>query len=1455
MAFRKLYQINLESLFQNGTSCSNPTITWEKPDCINIRCELENGTVLKVEVPEDCDDGCIYVNIDCGAECGECEPHRLKICPCDTNNDCEECEKCVDNICVTKCPEGQFCSDDKCVECDDENPCDCNKVCVAGQCVCPANLPFEDDRGCCHDCADNGDCDICEYCTPDGCVPKECLCDPLTGNCVECYNSGHCTGPNECCVNNECDCCPGFKRNPDNGLCEPAGCETDGDCGPCSVCVDGDCVQLTCPEGYVFTGGTPCCSRKCNCDEPDCPTGQDCVRLNNVDCYCTECSGTCDNDNDCEVGCECDEATSNCVKKGCDGPCETAQDCAPDCGCFENECVPCSELTCEQCRLVSGCTCIDNVTCVASPCDSPCSSADDCEYGCGCDDDGECKQCDNIPCESQLDCPYGCYCDLGISKCKPNPCADFCVSGNDCKDGCKCAEDRCIPCDPSDPDCDGGDDDCTDVLSIIANDDCTITGQLVSESCCGCDTIGVDFEISSYANVGGTATYKVDSRLRLGEFADIPSFEALPKLSETGVVNELPNQGALRYRLEIEYSRVSANGTFIPGGDGFTVIVEDTEDYTGSDTEQFDLSHQMPGAMHVNGTHKVLRVAVYVESTINFEYPNECVYHVPKTLLYTITSTNPVGNGTQNAIEMNQSVFCRLPLFTWYKDNTTGDLFDETSIFREVYATRVDATTYRDVLETAPEVEVCLYYGLKTPCGCDNQDVYNCNNLESPPNKLIFCSPSDIEVLSLDSCNNSIKIKEVDVCDAMADSTYTLYINGVVYNTYTVTNGKLFEGDVTITLAANESVTEVKLEFECDDCDKCTIIKTLNLIEPCACAASELAVALGDHDCATGFTYSVTGGIAPYDILIVFVDSNNNSHNHMQTDVASGTVVGPINNGQFIIKVTDAKGCIKEYNKVVEDCCVFDVINASYSCDTQKVSIVFSSPVTNPTATIGATTVNVISGVADFGALVNGTYNMTVVDAEGCPKVISLNVNCCDAVNIDSIVSVDCQTLTVTLSGAGAAGVDEYRIDNMGAWTAFVPPTIVLGAPLTTGTHTVSVRDASFPACVEEAAYDCNSCPVYSIGGSLTLDCTNSRLTITGIIVPSNDNNCSVFAYAIYKNGSLTPIKTGTTAWASWAGTMYFPITNIGNGGTYRVVIVDCESCVVFDDSVIDTPLVLDVSYDCSTYLDYTTSPGGATLTYECSSGCSPAIPAGTAAPVVGTQLTNGTYIFTLTLGGCVTTKTLVVGCGGGGVDPDCPLVDGVDFIVSQVGCNFSIVNNAPDTLTVYLETLNNLPSTCTGTVIKTVTLGNISTGSSVAGSILYNGYAHRLRITYPSSNPGDPSPCEVIHCLAACAGSGTCTVDPLAVCVQDRFGSAKLKVTNINTNAPVVLFIERTSATSFNYGNVIVAPGASWLTTISQDAALPNNVGTYHIKAVCVYDQTIFWEVTYSGLAQIPDC
>lgn len=575
------FEIQLKDLTLDGVACVNPIIEWEKPSCGDIKCVLQNGTVLKVELPEDCIE-CFYVTIDCQNSCSDCEIQRLKVCPCRVDADCPDCEVCGPNgVCITTCPEGKFCNEGECKECADGVPCPCNQVCVDGECECPVNKPYKNSKGCCSECATDAHCPPCFVCTPDGCVPKFCptgVCDPDSGACVECYNSGQCP-PNQCCVNGQCECCQGFYKDPISGNCIPLPtCQRDGDCPPCHICNNGNCVPVTCPTGYVRVNGDPCCKPECDCNNPNCAKDANCLPdTPSGKCYCEECGGGCENNGDCPTGCYCNGST--CVPNPCYATCVDGSDCGPGCGCDQGVCVPCSSLDCDTCDSVRGCSCT-NGECKKG-CSGPCFSANDCAPGCGCDEDGYCKPCSDfdcvecphifgckclngncvddpcseekckcLPCDGIEDCGIGCYCFNGV--CAPNPCDGPCSGDDNCAPGCHCVGGRCIPCNgPCGNDGDPTNDPpCDNVLSIVKFEDgCDIEGRLTTNKCCQCEDITVGFDFTALADSGQNSNMNLSVILSKGKATTWTDFLGLPTLNSTNILNDYPLTGAFEVKV------------------------------------------------------------------------------------------------------------------------------------------------------------------------------------------------------------------------------------------------------------------------------------------------------------------------------------------------------------------------------------------------------------------------------------------------------------------------------------------------------------------------------------------------------------------------------------------------------------------------------------------------------------------------------------------------------------------------------------------------------------------------------------------------------------------------------------------------------------------------------------------------------------------------------------------
>jgi len=195
----------------------------------------------------------------------------------------------------TDCDDGDLCTDDACVEGVCENtPVDC------GDDVC------DPDTGDCVQCLVDADCDDGIFCNgAETCVDKACqpgddpcpgqMCDEGADSCVDCLADADCDdgvfcNGAEACANGTCqpgdDPCPG--QMCDEGADSCVDCLVDADCDDGDLCTDDACVEGVCENTPVDCGDDVC--------DPD--TG-DCVQ--------------CLVDADCDEGKICDTTTNLCV--------------------------------------------------------------------------------------------------------------------------------------------------------------------------------------------------------------------------------------------------------------------------------------------------------------------------------------------------------------------------------------------------------------------------------------------------------------------------------------------------------------------------------------------------------------------------------------------------------------------------------------------------------------------------------------------------------------------------------------------------------------------------------------------------------------------------------------------------------------------------------------------------------------------------------------------------------------------------------------------------------------------------------------------------------------------------------------------------------------------------------------------------------------------------------------
>ena len=806
---KKVFEISLSSLSQNGVTCKSVSVEWEKPACLNVKCDFD-GKKLKVSIPEGCDE-CVYAIVKCNdSSCPDCPTsERIKICPCTTNADCEDCSECVNNLCVSKCPDDKICENDRCVDCNDQNPCPQNQVCVSGDCQCPPDKPFKDDKGRCVSCQD-GTCPPCTTCTPDGCKPVVCpegVCNPLTGTCVECVVSGDCDGPNERCVDNKCECASGFVRDPFTGLCEPEPeCSVDTDCSDCEFCQSGICVPVQCPDGYICVGGI--CREICDCNTPTCErSGGACVSLDSTTCYCSPCEGDCGSTSDCGEGCVC--VNGQCTANPCaNATCNDGNDCGEDCGCLDGNCVPCAALSCtgDNCSQALGCDCGAGNTC--GPSTDPCA-----QYSC--------TETGSAAC-------------AGAGAVRP-----------DC--GCDAAG-ECVQ-----QECDGS-------FEMIKGD-CRLDARLVTNKCCACDDVTITSQITN--NLGN-----ITIGVHKGGGTSISDALALPLVSDVTSPTVNGNEEPISGGLCLDAIYLYEETVTLPNGTTTTRRVTDRKENLISFTldGQATVTSTLAGTLRQPGVNypqgQLISTRVVLRVCQDLVFANDCVYEKGSTVydktFRTTSDATPDGYATLS------SDSCARPTFLWTKGtySTSGSLTWGAAPFRKVYATG-SAGTYTDYLDK-PDANPAFStggsnvdnhgelwsghaYRVSTNCGCtDSANLKACGGV----GKLVFCNPDATPQVEFTSCNE-IRFPNTWTTDCVVNYDqyndngipvpisgqleYGIYVNGSSVAVGDSLKTASSTGDIYQagqTFVSNETVRFIEIKWSHDDCDECTIrIDNLNPVE------------------------------------------------------------------------------------------------------------------------------------------------------------------------------------------------------------------------------------------------------------------------------------------------------------------------------------------------------------------------------------------------------------------------------------------------------------------------------------------------------------------------------------------------------------------------------------------------------------------------------------------------
>ncbi len=1253
---KQVFEISLTSLTQNGKACKNVEVTWDKPSCANIKCEFD-GKKIKVTIPEDCVTECIYATVTCkDNSCSDCpNTEVIKICPCTENIDCPDCEICVNNKCVTTCLPNQICENDRCVECNDGHPCPCNQICVSGKCKCPPNKPFLNDKGCCVSCLSDNDCPPCTICTPNGCVPIDCqegVCNPSTGECIECINTGDCNGENECCVNNKCECCDGFIRDPYTGLCvlEPE-CIQDSDCGNCEYCQNDKCVPVVCPDGFICVNDT--CLPICDCSNPLCDRGGACIQLNDSTCYCSQCSGGCSSNGDCGEGCYCQNG--NCVPNPCaNTPCNNGMDCGENCGCLDGQCVPCDSITCANgCSDILGCRCSSTNACEPDP--NPCSN-----YSC---EDNACN-------EARPDCK--------------------------CDDNGNCVQ---VACD--------GD-------FKLEKEECSLVATLESNKCCTCPEITLISSFGQPVNQTYDkfeVTIKKGAASNLADALELPTVSDVEDPRING--NEEPLSGTVSIDVEYVFQVTDDEGNVSYDRVYHTNLKNIILDGKGVGTTLNTNPNQIkyPTFTYPQGLLISTRLIFKVYDDIVF--PNGCTYKKGR-VLYDKTLTKTLSELAQENVNIFNyvrgigtlsSTDCAKATFYWTKGkHTTNGVVWEDKPFRKIYVDRT-GTIYRDFIDK-PNDNLAFnqdgsnidnhgdlwsgyYYRVNTDCGCvTNANYKACGNV----GRLVFCNPEYQPNIQFTSCNE-IKFLEtwrtncVVNYDQYNDNGVPVPLDGQLEYGIYVNGSTIPIGDSLKTASDNGDIYDLGQIFTWDDvieyidlkwshdmCNECTIrIPNPNFVNK-DFVYEIYCSPLGNG--GTQYTITVDFNL-PINALVQSISLNINNLVITPQNPTVTFVAQPSSNIVASILYSDCTIPFEEIIDLPEDCCegvdfTFNVVQPNCTTTSSDVSVN-----TLPTGTSGSFTF-IVSGNGVQNTFTNPTLPNNEI-----------------GVNVTQAIYGTSPNITATFTPSGGCDIITkttiVNFNTVGSVTRTQPTTDEISICNSDTTQVIYDIPSGYSGSVNYRVCGLNYTKVLTNGEDLIIDVqgVNGQQCLVEIlnnsIIPTNGSNCpAVFDEllttinfinepTITFNIPPTVVCKGSNITVNYtsnvAGTLYYTFNgtknvNIISGSGSFTIPTSTAGNFVFEPTSItygNCSTNINGSYtanitvndtDTLTITEATPSSGNGTtcdialtITSNTTFSITPQPTSNVGGQYIWNSITNGQVITVTTNGLCPITKTYKVNC------------------------------------------------------------------------------------------------------------------------------------------------------------------------------------------------------------------
>ena len=527
--------------------------------------------------------------------------------------------------------------------------------------------------------------------------------------------------------------------------------------------------------------------------------------------------------------------------------------------------------------------------------------------------------------------------------------------------------------------------------------------------------------------------------------------------------------------------------------------------------------------------------------------------------------------------------------------------------------------------------------------------------------------------------------------------------------------------------------------IQVEDANGCTYHKNIDISNDANGISIGVTSINGECGSSGSIEIAVAGGTAPFDVVVSGTMNINQSIN------ASTTTINDLNSGSYTITITDANGCVDTEMITIDNsannlnlsataingnCGQNPSISLNISGGTPSYDVSWSGPENGTTTTMDPT--------MSINDLADGTYTITVSDANGCSQSQTLTIRS----NPDLILNVTAADAACNVPGKlfinVAGGIPDYIIDwsgpnaSGGVFTTSSPSNELNN--LEPGTYVVAVTDDSGCSAVQTITVN---------GGSGNLEAS----------IMGSNAYCNIGG-GIWINifDGVAPFELAWTGQESGSYTTELNIYDIANlsPGAYEVMLTDASGCSISKTILIEENGIQGWDFEAIASNASCEASGSVYLNFTQGS---PDYSINWAGPVSGMQtisnneytitgLETGTYSITATEGnGCQSSVKVVeilgesssMGFSANVINSDCGSGGSIILDMSGSTTGYLVVWNGPSSGSQLVETDQQFTITNLGTGAYTVSIEDGS-GCASSQSIVVGG-SDALDVSHSSNN------------------------------------------------------------------------------------------------------------------------